>query len=408
MDEAPHDVTPPRRVTRRTAAKLCVLGGLCAAGVAPLAFLLREAKRSSLIEVFKGRAPAEPGRFSTEALHWVTLGHNVQCHLCPNECILEPGDVGACRVRAHIDGTLYSLVYGNPCSANVDPIEKKPLYHFYPESLAFSIATAGCNLRCLNCQNWEISQSFPQDLRTADASPGRIVEAAATARCWSIAYTYSEPTVFYEYMLECARQAHAQGIKNVWVTNGYMQEQPLRELAPYLDGANVDLKSFDETTYTTLNSGHLQPVLDTLVRLKELDVWFEITTLIVPTYVDDLEMLRRMCDWILEHLGPDYPLHLSRFHPQHKLEHLPATPVSVMEEAREVARGAGLHHVYLGNVPPRNPARLSEYDYQDTRCPGCEKLLVRRLGYLVKQRFIEHGTCMHCGRKVAGRWYHVD
>ncbi|MFC1586986.1 AmmeMemoRadiSam system radical SAM enzyme [Planctomycetota bacterium] len=399
----PASAPTDKKVSRRDIFKYCVLGGICLAGAAPFAMLLKETGKSSLIEVFKGKAPEELWKWSKEAAHYLKLGCNVHCQLCPNECILEPGDRSACRVRVNMDGKLYTLVYGNPCSSHVDPIEKKPLFHFLPQSRVFSIATAGCNLRCLNCQNWEISQSFPEDLNNYDAFPDMVVEHAVASRSQSIAYTYSEPTVFYEYMLDTARKARQQGIKNVMVTNGYINEKPLRELSAYLDAANVDLKSFDENTYNKLNSGHLQPVLNTLKILKEMGVWFEITTLVVPTFIDSIIMIEDMCKWILDNLGPGYPLHLSRFHPDHKLTQLPPTPVSVLEEARNAARAAGLHYVYLGNVP-FNPGNPGSYDYENTLCPNCNKLLIKRIGFTVNQQHLSGGQCKYCQHPIPGTW----
>jgi pyruvate formate lyase activating enzyme len=299
-------------------------------------------------------------------------------------------------VRVHKDGKLYSLVYGNPASVHVDPVEKKPLYHFYPGTGVFSMGYAGCNLHCLNCQNWEISQRRPEDLRTYSLFPEQAVASAVKSRSLSLAYTYNEPSVTYEFMLDTARAARAKGLKNISVTNGYINREPLLEFCRYLDAANVDLKSFSDRTYRTLNFGKLQPVLDTLKLLKEKGVWFEITTLIVPTYTDDPDMIREMCRWIRRTLGPDYPLHFSRFHPQYKLDHLPATPPSKLLRARAIAMEEGLHYVYIGNY------RTGEGS--NTYCPQCGEPVIERVGYVIKRMNLEAGRCGTCGREIAGRW----
>jgi pyruvate formate lyase activating enzyme len=397
-DEAPRPLRRP--LTRRDAIKYCTLGavGLAAVGSA-VGFFATARRKERLTRVFKGDAPKSLWKWSREAMHYLKLGRNVNCKLCPNDCILAPGDRSVCRVKVNLDGKLYTLAYGDPCAVHVDPIEKKPLLHFLPQTGAFSIATAGCNLRCLNCQNWEISQSRPEDLDHADMMPEQVVVLAKQAGCTSIAYTYSEPTSFYEYMYDTGKIAHAQGLKNVWVTNGYINRKPLEQLCEVLDAANVDLKSYDEKIYNELNAGHLQPILDTLKTLRDRGVWFEVTTLMVPTYLDDMDMIRRMCDWLIKQIGPDYPLHFSRFYPQHKLNHLPPTPVATLRRAREVGLKAGLHYVYVGNVG------LDEVpDSMNTYCPGCGKLLVERRGYFVVRNDIVHGACKYCGRTIAGVW----
>ena len=398
-DKAPP--LPPRKITRREAIKYCALGavGLGAVGSA-VGFFSSASKRTRLTRVFKGDAPKTLWQWSREAMHYLRLGRNVTCKLCPNNCILAPGDRSVCRVKVNIDGKLYTLAYGNPCALNVDPIEKKPLLHFLPQTAAFSIATAGCNLRCLNCQNWEISQSKPEETHNYDLPPAKVAEVARQFGCSSIAYTYSEPTAFYEYMVDTGRLAHEAGIKNVWVTNGYINQRPLEELCGVIDAANVDLKSYDEAIYNRLNAGHLGPVRKTLRTLRDNGVWFEVTTLLVPTYLDDMRMIERMCRWLIKQIGPGYPLHFSRFQPQHKLRHLPPTPVETLRAAREVALNAGLHHVYVGNVA------LDEVPGSaNTVCPGCGELLVERRGFLVVRNDIAEGACPHCGRRIEGVWH---
>jgi pyruvate formate lyase activating enzyme len=288
-------------------------------------------------DIFKGDAPSKPWKWSIEAFHYETDGKNVRCQLCPHQCYLSPGDRGVCRARVNIGGKLYSLSYGDPCSINVDPIEKKPLFHFYPGSSIFSLAAAGCNFRCLNCQNWEISQRRPEDLEHAELFPEGVITQLKRRGLNLIAYTYSEPTSFYEYMYDTARLGKEAGFKSVMISNGYINETPLLELARYIDGANINLKSFDNGIYKSLNGGTLEPVLNTFKTLHEEDVWFEMTTLVVPTYIDDKDMIKRMCAWILRELGPDYPLHFIRFFPRYKLDRLPPTPIETLDGFRDIA-----------------------------------------------------------------------
>jgi pyruvate formate lyase activating enzyme len=346
--------------------------------------------------IFKKDAPAKPWKWSIEGFHYSSDGTNVQCQVCPNRCYLSPGDRSICRSKVNIGGKLYSLAYGNPCSVHLDPIEKKPLNHFYPGSAIFSIATTGCNLRCLNCQNWEISQKKPEEVNFVEMFPRDVVREALQKDSHSIAFTYSEAITYYEYMYDTARLARERNLKNVLVSNGYINREPLRKLAQYLDAANINLKSYDDRIYRSLNGGRLQPVLDTLKTLHEAGVWLEITTLVVPTYVEDPEMIRRMCGWILKELGPDYPLHLLRFHPQYKLTRLPPTPVGTLEGLRETALKEGIRYVYLGNVPG--------HPGTDTLCHQCGKRLIERKGYVLNQVHVEGGRCRFCGTAIPGRW----
>jgi len=347
--------------------------------------------------IFKNDAPSRPWKWSIEAFHYETRGRkDVQCQLCPNTCYLSPGDRGVCRSRVNIGGKLYSLSYGAPCSINVDPIEKKPLFHFYPGSTIYSFAAAGCNFRCLNCQNWEISQKRPEDLDHANLFPADIIKEAKTRGYGFIACTYSEPTSFYEYMYDTAKLGKAAGLKSVLISNGYMNETPLLELSRYIDGANINLKSFEDRIYQILNGGTLEPVLNTFRTLHREGVWFEMTTLVVPTYIEDRDMIRRMCAWILKDLGPDYPLHFIRFHPDYKLTRLPSTPVETLEEFRDIAMKEGIHYVYVGNVPGNHG--------ENTYCHSCKKTLIERNGYVLKQMNVINGKCKFCGTAIPGRW----
>lgn len=356
----------------------------------------KERARDIRGHIFKNDAPKRPWKWSIEGFHYASDGTTVQCQICPNRCLLEPGDRSVCRSKVNIGGKLYSMAYGNPCSVHVDPIEKKPLNHFYPTSLIFSIATAGCNFRCLNCQNWEISQKKPGEVRHIQLFPKDVVEKAKERNIPSIAYTYSEPISFYEYMYNTAKLARAGGLKNVLVSNGYINRNPLIRLCRYLNGANVNLKSFDDSIYRSLNGGTLQPVLDTFKTMHREGVWFEMTTLVVPTYVDKPEMIKRMCAWILKELGPNYPLHFLRFFPRYKLTRLPATPIATLEELRGIALKEGIRYVYLGNVPG--------HEGTQTYCHNCHKILIGRKGYLITKFNLRDGRCKFCGTPIPGRW----
>jgi pyruvate formate lyase activating enzyme len=337
-----------------------------------------------------------PGKWSKEALYYTVEGSRAFCKKCPHECVLDPGESGRCRSRTNVDGKLYSIAYGNPCAVHVDPIEKKPFFHFHPSTRAFSVAIAGCNLRCLNCQNWEISQVSPRETTNYDLMPSHAVEECQASGSPSIAYTYSEPTTFYEYVLDTATLARRAKIKNLLKSSGYIHEEPLRRLCRVLDAANIDLKSFDADVYQRLCGVRLAPVLRTLTVLHEEGVWLEITHLVIPGWTDNLEKIRLMCQWLVENGLAEAPLHFSRFSPLYKLAQLPLTPVSTLEHAREIALKAGVHYVYIGNVPG--------HEAENTYCYSCKKLLVRRRGYVVEENNILGGKCRFCGRSVPGVW----
>ena len=293
------------------------------------------------------------------------------------------------------DGKLYSLVYGKPCAVHVDPIEKKPFFHFLPGTTAFSIATAGCVLSCKFCQNWQISQARPEDTDTYDMPPGVVVTNAIDYKCRSIAYTYTEPTAFYEYMYDTAAMARDRKVRNAVHSCGYINEKPLRKLSKYLDAADVDLKAFTEDFYQRICNGSLKPVLNSLRVLKEQGVWLEITNLIIPTLNDDMKKIGEMSRWIVNNLGRDVPLHFSRFIPHYKLSDLPPTPVDTLSEARRTAMDAGLRFVYIGNI---------RHDGENTFCPRCRKMLIERKVYTVVQNNIVSGKCKFCNTTVPGVW----
>lgn len=332
-----------------------------------------------------------------EAMHYVRLPDGkVNCRLCPRKCVIKNNDTGYCEVRKNIDGTLYSLVYGKPVSIAIDPIEKKPVFHVLPGSESFSFATVGCNLRCIHCQNWQISQIKPSEAKTYDFTAEEMVELAIKNRCKSISYTYTEPTVYYEYMLDICKVARKKGLKNIWVTSGYINPGPLKELCKYLDVGRVDLKGFTEEFYAELAAASLEPVLNTLLLLKKEKVWIEVINLIIPGYNDNPNDIKRMCQWIKENLGADTPLYFSRFFPHYKLTSVPPTPVATLENARKIARSVGLRFVYIGNV--------SGHEGESTYCPKCKKFLIKRLGYSIIENNIVGGKCKFCGEKIPGIW----
>jgi pyruvate formate lyase activating enzyme len=323
------------------------------------------------------------------------MAGDVQCELCPTECVLGNYQVGGCRTRINKDGVLYSLVYGKPCAVAVDPIEKKPFYHFLPATSAFSIATAGCVLACKFCQNWQISQASPDDVDAQNLPPADVVRQAMYNRCHSITYTYTEPTVFYEYMYDTAEIARRYGIRNTMHSCGYINEKPLRRLAKLLDAADIDLKAFTEDFYGRICGGKLKPVLDALVVLRQEKVWLEITNLVVPGLNDDARQIGDMCRWIVKELGPDVPVHFSRFTPQYKLKDLPPTPLATLTDAHRIARDAGVRYAYIGNI---------RTEAESTFCHKCRKLLIERIGYFVKQNQIVQGNCRSCGTAIPGVW----
>lgn len=361
----------------------------------------RGAKSVGRVNIFKNEAPDRLWKWSREAFSYEKTGDGkTVCNICPNHCLLSEGDRSICRSKVNVDGKLYTLNYGNPCSVHVDPVEKKPLYHFLPQSSAFSLAATGCNFRCLNCQNWEISQVRPEDVRSYDLFPQEAVKRAQRSGADSIAYTYSEPLTFFEYTIDTARIAREKGLKNLLISNGYVNRDPLADLCEILDGANINLKSFDDKIYRKLNGGRLKPVLETLKTLDEKNVHFEITTLIVPDYVDDPEMIRSMCKWITDNLGSNHPLHFLRFFPHYKLDRLPPTPVALLEQMREIAMEEGIRYVYTGNVP--------DHEANHTWCHNCGELLVRRSGYEVSTSGLSDGRCKSCNTRIPGVWNSKD
>lgn len=286
-----------------------------------------------------------------KALHYEKLDENkVRCLICPRNCIIKENDFGFCKARQNKKGILYSMVYAAPCSVNIDPIEKKPLYHFLPGTKTFSVGTTGCNLRCKFCQNWQISQALPSEVPFVKLSPSQVVKQALDSGCKSIAYTYTEPAVFYEYVIDIAKLAKKKGLKNIIVSNGFVNQKPLKEMCKYLDAANIDLKSFSDEFYRKYTGAWLEPVLESLKTLKKEKVWLEITNLIIPGLNDDMKMIEKMCKWIKKELGEDVPIHFSRFFPNYLMQDIEPTPKETLFKAEEIAKKVGLKHVYLGNV----------------------------------------------------------
>ncbi|MBN1436057.1 MAG: AmmeMemoRadiSam system radical SAM enzyme [Sedimentisphaerales bacterium] len=332
-----------------------------------------------------------------EAVLWDKLdGEDVQCKLCAFHCVIPEGRTGHCRVRKNVAGKLYSLVYDSVCSASVDPIEKKPLFHFQPGCKSFSIATMGCNFQCAFCQNWQISQAPRQRIINGQsADPEMIVQSAIDSGCSSIAYTYTEPTIFMELAADCGRLAHSRGLANVFVSNGYMSRDALELAGDFLDAINVDLKAFTEDFYHEQCQARLEPVLDTLRYIAHHSkIWLEVTTLVIPGLNDSTEELRSIAHFIADELDPSVPWHISRFHPQHERADIPATPIDTLKNAYELGKAAGLHYVYLGNVPGD--------DCESTYCHQCGQLLIQRTGYRLGDYNLLGGKCFSCGTAMAG------
>lgn len=330
------------------------------------------------------------------AFYQPLAGGLVQCRLCPRTCEVMPGERGDCGVRLNKQGKYYTVAYGNPCAVHIDPIEKKPFFHILPGSASFSIATAGCNFHCKFCQNWEISQARPEETYNFDLPPAQVVAAARQSGSASIAHTYVEPFIFYEYMLEVGRLAKPAGILNVCHSAGYINPEPLEILAAVLDAACIDLKSFDPQFYRDLVGGELEPVLQTLKILRRRGVFLELVNLVIPQYNDHPETIGRMCNWIRDELGPLTPLHFSRFYPMYKMQNHYPTPVSALEGARETALKAGLKYVYIGNFPG--------HQAESTFCHGCGKLVIGRRGYMVGEVHLKDGNCAYCGVAIPGIW----
>jgi len=348
-------------------------------------------ERATVIRSEMGESPLK------EAMFYEKLsGNRVQCQICPRRCVIPEGERGFCRNRENRGGTLYSLVYGKPCTVNMTVPEKGPLYHFIPGHKRLALATVSCNLRCKYCQNWQISQMSVEEVSHYDLSPEEAVDLALREGAKSVSFTYTEPTAFYEYMYDIAKLAKERGLRTSIISNGFINPDPLRELLEVLDAVKIDLKGFSEEFYAEVSSACLEPVLTSLKTVKEAGVHLEIVNLVVPTLNDDPETIRAMCQWIVENLGEDVPLHFNRFFPNYRLTNLPPTPIVTLEMARQIALDVGLKYVYIGNVPG--------HEADNTYCPKCGKRLIRRAYLAILENNVVGGRCKFCGERIPGIW----
>jgi pyruvate formate lyase activating enzyme len=337
-------------------------------------------------------------QFDVEARFYEKLPDGkIRCQVCPRACIVGEGERGHCGVRENRGGTYYLLVHSRVCAAHVDPVEKKPLFHFLPGTTVFSIATAGCNVHCKFCQNWDISQSRPEKIPAEYVPPELVSEWAAHYGCPAIAYTYSEPVVFSEFIMDCAEAGHAAGIRSLAVSNGYIQPKALRAVYGRMDAVKIDLKSFSDSFYSKIVGGRLKPVLDSIVTLREMGKWVEIVYLVIPTLNDSEDQFRGLAQWAKGNVGAEVPIHFTQFHPDYLLKDLPVTPVATLERAREMALAEGLHYVYIGNVP----GHAAEHTY----CPGCGRVVVERNGMRLQKMSIRKGACAFCNHPIPGIWH---
>ncbi len=349
-------------------------------------------------------APLRPGERveggpirGIEASWWKALdGRRVECQLCPRGCRVADRERGSCGARENRGGTYHTLVHGLVCALHVDPVEKKPFFHVLPGSTALSYATAGCNVECKFCQNWEISQFRPEQVRSVWLPPAAMVDTARRSGTPLLAATYSEPVIFWEYVRDVSKEARKHGLRSLVVSNGFIQEKPLLEVLPLLTAYKVDLKSFREAFYRDVVRGELKPVLDTLLRIRKAGTWLEIVVLIIPTLNDSDAEARDLCRWVLANLGPDVPVHFTRFHPTYRLTNLPPTPVATLDRLWRLARAEGLHFAYVGNVPG--------HPGESTLCPGCGTRLIHRLGFRILENRLRDGRCPNCGREIPGVW----
>ena len=323
-------------------------------------------------------------------------GTSVQCLLCPRECVIPKGKIGFCRNRENQDGTLYTLVYGKPAVVDIGPIEKAPLYHFIPGHFRLCLTCASCNLRCTHCQNWHLSQKSLEEIDSYSYSPDEIVARAKGQGLFSVSFTYTEPTVYYEYLYDISVVARENGMKTSIVSNGYINREPLLKLLKVLDAVKIDLKGFSEKFYEEVCSASLKPVLESLLTVKKENVWLEVVSLVIPTLNDDPKMIDEMCRWIKENLGLDTPVHFTRFHPDYKLTHLSPTPASTLESAYDIAKKNGLRYVYIGNVPG--------HIRNSTFCPSCNRKVIHRTNFDILEMNVLNGKCKFCGSPLQGKW----
>jgi pyruvate formate lyase activating enzyme len=393
IDQRPPDFVclPTPTLDRRSFLKCAALSG-AALGVCEFA------RPFAALPAWAASPAPDDSRFIVEAKFYEKQQNKkIKCKLCPRECVVGDRERGYCGVRENRGGTYYTLVHSRVCAAHIDPIEKKPLFHFLPGTLALSLATAGCNVNCKFCQNWDISQVRPEQVPADYAPPQAVAQSAKQHGCPSIAYTYSEPVVFAEYLMDAADAGHEAGVQSVVVSNGYMQEESLKAAYGKMDAVKIDLKSFTESYYKDVVVGELKPVLESLVTLRKMSKWTEIVYLVIPTLNDGDSEFRGLARWIKTNLGPDVPVHFTQFHPEYLLKNLPITPVPTLERAKAIADAEGLHYVYIGNVPG-HPA-------ENTHCPKCHRIIVERIGLTVRQMLIHKGCCPFCQQPIPGVWH---
>ena len=328
-----------------------------------------------------------------EASFWKKIkGKTVQCNLCPHKCRISEGKKGICGVRINNDGVLFSLIYGSASSLTADPIEKKPLYHFYPGSYAFSMGSVGCNFKCAHCQNYTISTAEASFAYLKEISPEQVVSSAIEHGCQGVSYTYNEPTIWHEFSLDSARMVKKEGLYTCYVTNGFISEDPLREISKYLDAMNIDVKAFSDDFYKKICKARLQPIIDTCELAKELGIHIELTYLVIPTFNDSVSEIKDFCNWVVDKLGSTTPVHFSRFHPDYKMHDVPVTPMQTLLEAYKIAKKTGILFPYLGNV--------SNGDYENTVCPKCGSLLIERRGFSINYKALSINKCITCGSNI--------
>lgn len=378
-------------LTKRAFLKICGKS-LCTLGTAHL---------FCLPKIMQAQMP-QKGLIGTKlSPHFTALnGGKIQCELCPRRCVIPNGKRGFCRVRENREGKCYSLVYGNPCVFYLDRIEREPFFHVLPGTSSLTLSTAGCNFRCKFCENWEISQAFPEDVYGQEFPPELVVKKAKQMGAHSIAYTYAEPTIFYEFMSDIASHAREMGLLNVIHSNGFINQGPLRSLCKLIDAAHIDLKGFTPTCYRQLSEGDRGPVLETLKVLKQENVHLEVSTPIIPTKNDEMSVVKEMSLWVKKELGADTPVHFSRFYPLYKLKRLPPTPISTLEKVRETALASGLQYVYIGRVPG--------HEAWNTFCPNCQRVVIQRVGYMIGALHLKEGKCSYCGKPIPGIWSSVN
>jgi pyruvate formate lyase activating enzyme len=329
-----------------------------------------------------------------DARFWKKIGYKkVQCTLCSHNCEIDVGMLGICRVRKNEDGKLYTLIYGSCSSMAADPIEKKPLYHFYPGTNVFSLGTVGCNFKCKHCQNSSISAAMPDYSHLRNVAPDQTIELAREQTCQGIAWTYNEPTIWHEFSFDSAKLAKKADLYTVYVSNGYINEDPLREISPFLDAINVDVKAFDDDFYKKVCKARLDPVLKTCELARELGIHLEITYLVIPNYNDSADEIRKFCRWVVDKLGSSTPVHFSRFHPDYRMTDVPITPIEILLRIYDIAKETGIFYPYLGNAPPE--------EYENTICPRCGSSCIERCGYSVTLNGIEDGKCTKCGTSIS-------